>query len=366
MDRKLRRIVFSLMSMLILFVSACVPATLELPISITTSTPIDELPGYDFTNEEIAILNSLEKVDDYPLYTMRYYGSYVDQISSFEKDNLLLISDPQYPRTSALPHEWSCSLFAALGEVNHMLYGRNFDWEYSPAVILFANPPDGYASVSMVDIAYLGFEEPMAGILTDLPIEERQSLLLTPFLPFDGMNEHGLVVGMAAVPPGQMTYEPNKKTIDSLMVIRKILDQASSVDEAVAVIKSYNIDMGGGPPLHYLIAAPTGRSALVEFYKGEIVVIYNENPWHLATNYLLASVAGSTEGECWRFDEISHRLADDEGQIILQQAIELLEDVSQDITQWSIVYGMSTLEINVAMGRQYENVHYFNFDYSNE
>ena len=97
-----------------------------------------------------------------------------------------------------------------------------------------------------------------------------------------------------------------------------------------------------------------------------MAVIHNESPWHLATNYLLVSVTESAEGECWRFDEISHRLAKNEGRIRLHEAIELLEDVSQDITQWSIVYGMSTLEINVIMGRQFENVQSFNFDYSNK
>jgi hypothetical protein len=33
-----------------------------------------------------------------------------------------------------------------------------------------------------------------------------------------------------------------------LMVIRRILDHASTVDEAVAMLQSYNIDMRGGPP----------------------------------------------------------------------------------------------------------------------
>lgn len=282
-------------------------------------------------------------MDDHPLYAMRYYGSYDDKIISIERDELLSGSASQFLRTSTSSLEWSCSLFVALGNADDMLYGRNFDWEYSPAVILFTNPPDGYASVSMMDIKRLGFDGSRVGIVTDLPIEQRKPLLFASFFPFDGMNEHGLVVGMAAVPHGQMTHNPNKEFIES-----------------------YNIDMRGGPPLHHLIAAPTGRSALVEFYKGEMVVIRNENPWHLATNYLLASVDESAEGECWRYDEIRHRLRENEGQIGLHEIVELLEDVSQDTTQWSIVYGVSTLDINVTLGRQYENVHSYDFDYLHE
>jgi hypothetical protein len=265
-----------------------------------------------------------------------------------------------------LPPAWACSLFAALGDADNMFYGRNFDWEYSPAVLLFTDPPDGHASVTMVDIAYLGFGGTRAGILTDLPLIERRALLRAPFLPFDGMNEHGLVVGMAAVPPGQMRHNPDKETIGSLMVIRKMLDHASNVDEAVAILQSYNINMQGGPSLHYLIASPSGRSVLVEFYQGEMVVIPNEMPWHLATNFLRASAGGSAEGQCWRYDRISQRLTEAESQMTMQDAIDLLAEVSQEETQWSIVYGMSTGYLNVTMGRQYDNVHTFHLNFAGE
>jgi len=122
----------------------------------------------------------------------------------------------------------------------------------------------------MVDIAYLGFGGTRATTLTGLPLAERQSLLDALLWPFDGMNEHGLVVGMAAVPPGQMHPDPDKETIGSLGVIRKMLDHARDVDEAVAILQNYNVDVESGPPLHYLIADPSGCSALVEFYEGEM------------------------------------------------------------------------------------------------
>jgi len=299
------------------------------------------------SSEEAATLSSLEQVDDYPLYTMRYYGAYSQRASSTE--------------TASLP-AWACSLFAAPGDADHafgMLYGRNFDWEYSPAVLLFTDPPDGYASVSMVDIAYFGFGGAKAGTVTDLPLVERKTLLEAPFWPFDGMNKRGLAVGMAAVPPGDMRPDPNKETVDSLGVIRKMLDGASNVDEAVAILQSYNIDMQGGPSIHYLIADSSGRSLLVEFYQGEMVVIPNETPWHQATNFLRASAGQSAEGKCWRYDKISQRLTEAEGQLTVQDAMYLLAEVAQGGTQWSVVYGMSTGDVNVVMGQKYENVHTF-------
>ncbi len=141
------------------------------------------------------------------------------------------------------------------------------------------------------------------------------------------------------------------------MVIREMLDHAANVDEAIDIIQNYNVDMEGGPSLHYLIADSTGRSALVEFYRGEMVVIFNETDWHLATNFLRASVGESAEGECWRYDKIDQRLTQTLGHLTTQDATSLLAQVAQGHTQWSIVYGISTGDVNIVMGQEYDDVH---------
>ena len=327
------------------------------PSPIPTAAPTDEQRPDGLSQEQASTLASLEQVDDYPLYVMHYYGAY-DRWGSYAKTvEGLASANPPSPDLAVLPPAWACSLFAALGDVDNMLYGRNFDWNYSPAVLLFTDPPDGYASVSMVDIAYLGCGGSKAGTLIDLPLVERRGLLNAPFLPFDGMNEHGLAIGMAAVLPGQMRRDPDKETIGSLMVIRKMLDHASDVDEAIAILESYNIEWQGGPPLHYLLADAAGGSALVEFYQGEMVVMTNEMPWHLATNFKLTWAGESPGGICWRYDRISQRLTETEGRMTVQEAIDLLAQVSQEGTQWSVVYGMSSGDVHVAMGREYDQVH---------
>jgi hypothetical protein len=293
-------------------------------------------------------LSSLKQVDDHPLYTMRYYGEY----------------DP--PRTSMLPtvHKtdstpgWACSLFTILLDDEHLLYGRNFDWQFSPALLLFTDPPNGYASVSMVDIEYLGFNDADVSHLTDLPIEKLQGLLSAPSIPFDGMNEHGLAIGMAAVPPGDMQLDSSKRTIGSLGIMREILDYAQDVDEAVKIISKYNIDFDGGPPIHYLIADATGKSVLVEFYRGNMNVIANNKPWHSATNFLRSSV-DDPRGQCWRYDRINTRLNEKQGLLNSKSAMDLLAEVAQENTQWSVVYQMGRGEVIVAMGKDYTNPHTF-------
>jgi hypothetical protein len=326
-------------------------------VSNLATRPTETPFAAGLSGDEIATLNSLEKIDDYPLYTLHYQGGYDQGQASWD----IFHGSAQTSWSVGSP-AWACSLFAALGDAENMLYGRNFDWGYSPAVLLFTEPPDGYASVSMVDIAFLDIPGSAVMGLDRLPIIERQALLSAPFWPFDGMNEQGLSIGMAAVPSGEMQPDPSKMTIGSLIVIRQILDHASNVDEALAIFQSYNIDMLDGPPLHYLIAERSGRAVLVEFYQGEMVLFPNEKPWHMATNFLVASTGNNPEGHCGRYDQLSRSLGEAGGRLNTQSALDLLAKVAQVTTQWSIVYQISTGDVSVVMGRAYGSPHTLHLD----
>lgn len=325
-----------------------------------TSQPAGEPPPDGLSDLEIKTLASLRKVDDYPLYSMHYYGVYGTSLLAQEEHDSAKENQTWEVQTPFLS-AWACSLFTALGDDDSMVFGRNFDWDYSPALLLVTDPDDGYASVSMVDIAYLGFTGERANMILDLPLEERSALLKTPHLPFDGMNEYGLVVGMAAVPAGNMAQDPGKPTIGSLGVMREMLDHARDVSEAITIFQSYNIDFGKGPPIHYLIADASGHAVLIEFYQGEQFVIFNEEPWHLATNFLRAGMVESSSGVCWRYDRIESRLSETGGILSPLEALDLLQSVSQAGTQWSVLYGINDHEVRVVMGKAYERVHAFRF-----
>jgi hypothetical protein len=160
------------------------------------------------------------------------------------------------------------------------------------------------------------------------------------------------------VPDGQMKTDMGKPTIDSLMVIRKILDSAATVDEAVAIFQENNISWGSGPPLHYLVADQTGRAVLIEFNQGSMHIVPNETSWHQATNFLQSSVQNPV-GQCWRRDTIAQGLRSSGGRTNMDHAMQLLHAVSQNNTQWSIVYGMNSGNVTVTMGRHYDRVHSF-------
>ena len=308
----------------------------------------NDVPG--LSAEEAASLGSLELLDEYPLYSMHYYGSY--ELG----ESAISVSENDVVETER-SEVWACSLFAYFADPASSLYGRNFDWYFSPAVLLFTDPPNGYASVSMVDIDYLGFGEIQGRDLLEMPASDLVRLLDTPYLPFDGMNEYGLVVGMAAVPESAQPEIPNQETIDSLMVIRYVLDHARTVDEALEIFRQYHLDWGNGPALHYLLADRSGSSILIEFWRGEFVVIENNSDWQAATNFLQSEFKQNISGVCDRYDVISERLDTAQGTFSPEDAFLLLNSVSQSNTQWSVVYSMSDGVVRVVMGRAYNQQH---------
>lgn len=296
-------------------------------------------------------LSSVRKVDDHPLYVMRYYGDY--DLGRFLRPDAGDVTQlERAPAEVAL--DWACTCFASLRCESQLLLGRNFDWmEHNPALLLFATPPHAYASVSMVDISYLGFG---SGIPSS---PERSRLLDAIYMPFDGMNEYGLAVGMMAVPEANCGHDPQKQTISGLNAIRLMLDHARDVEEAVALLGDYNIAFGG-PPLHYLVADATGTSAVVECVNGHMRVMYSDLPWQASTNFVIsAASAQEADSDCWRYRSAQTALRDVNGCLSREQAMALLEGVSQPGTLWSIVYGINGGYLDIAMSRKYSSVHTF-------
>jgi hypothetical protein len=355
------RKVFLVFIFMMFFISGCIASSTTTPLSqdiyITEEIlPTLEIPA-GLTEDEFATLSSLRLVDEFPLYEMHYYADY---------SHLTPGTSLSTARTYIDKPAWGCSLFAAFADPGSMVAGRNFDWDYSPALLLFTYPDDGYASVSMVDIYYLGFSGERAKGLDEAPIEDITGLLDAPAIPFDGMNEKGLVISMAAVSDGNMKRDPGKPTIDSLTIMREILDHAATTEEAVEIFKQFNIDYGGGPPLHYMVADVNGEAVLVEFFEGEMHVLSNTEAYHMATNFLITQAGEDREGLCWRYDILSEDLVETKGLLNATEAMSLLEDVSAPHTQWSVVYAYNTGEIFVVVDQKYTKVHTFSLEMSIE
>jgi predicted choloylglycine hydrolase len=174
------------------------------------------------------------------------------------------------------------------------------------------------------------------------------------------MNEQGLAIGMMALSSANGPDDPQKQTVGSLMIIRLMLDHAKNVDEAIAIIESFNIDFQGGPPLHYFITDRSGRSVVVEFVNREISVLPNTRSWHVATNFVISGLSSeSSRASCWRYKKVLETLETGAHMRSHSHALSLLEDVSQTNTIWSVVYDTSSLSGLVVMGKKYDRVHEF-------
>ncbi len=302
-------------------------------------------------------LITFRKVDDYPLYVMHFYGSY--GFEDFLQQGIRASAGLR-PTEDRPEPGWACTVFASLDGDGDLLLGRNFDWHNRPTLLLFTHPPEGYDSVSLVDISYLGFDGGTPPWIEVLRLRD------APYWPFDGMNEQGLAVGMMAVPHAQDRADPLQTTISGLQAMRLILDQARSVDEAIALLREYHIDFDGGPPLHYLVADRKGTSAIIEFIDGEMKVLRNQEPWQVATNFLMSGRSPeAAKTLCPRYARAYHALEQGEGALSPMQAMAILEDVSQPNTMWSVVYGLTTGDIAVSMGGDHEQVYSFDLQMQN-
>jgi predicted choloylglycine hydrolase len=293
----------------------------------------------------VRTMASLEKVDDFPLYVMNYRGGYFFDLFAEEG-----IDWSVYQKIYKAANPDACTSLAALNPQGQSVFGRNFDWKHRSSLLLFTDPPNGYASVSMVDLYYLGLEG-----MQEIPWSKRFILLAAPYATIDGMNECGVAIAQNAVPRRNFPKDPNKPTLLNSQIVRLVLDHAKDVDEALALIKQYNIAFAD-TCVHFHIADVSGDSAVVEYMDSGISIIRGEKNWQVSTNFLFSE---PQQPDCWRYNKASESLAKEQGDITNDQAMNILQGTSQESTTWSVVYNMSTGSINLAMGKDYDQVHTF-------
>ena len=261
-------------------------------------------------------------------------------------------SFPLYELTDALPTPslyasvdsagWACTVFMASG--GSPILGRNFDFHDEPALVLHHRPPGAYRSVSLVDISYLGFDRRHLSALHDAA-----QLAKASRLPFDGMNEKGLAVAMAAVPAARSASQPGHET-GQLGVMRLVLDHAANVAQALRIFRTTAIDFSGGPPLHYLVADASGAGAVVEYVDGRVhVYTRGSQPYIAMTNFTLTSHARPDH----RYRTAMATLARSRGKLTPRSTIDLLKATRQTITRWSAAYDLRARKVYIAIGQKY-------------
>ena len=314
---------------------------------------------------ELRSLSTLKKVDNYPMYTMTYYGDY--GFDDFLKVGAKNDSDIEAFVTKrllkGLPIDLGvtgdgCTAFVTHNENGDVIFGRNFDFDYTPSLQVKTTPDNGYASVSTVNLTFAGYDE------NNLPEGFNAFLALAaPYLPFDGINEKGVAMALLAVPDVDYQSDDSKVTLNTTTAIRLVLDKAASVDEAVALLKDYNIYFSADVDCHYLIADATGQSVIVEYWDGKMQTVRPTEDYQAASNFIAYNGLNIGEGytEFERYDTVIQAIELNDGVLSEDQAVSLLTkigcyDGSDDKLQWSVVYNLSKLNGQIFAHRNTANI----------
>lgn len=170
------------------------------------------------------------------------------------------------------------------------------------------------------------------------------------YAPLDGMNEKGLAVSVNMIEDSETIEQNTKKPdITTTTAVRLLLDKAENVEEAITLLKKYDLHASMGMMIHFALSDADGRSVAVEYINNKMTVTETS----AVTNFYL------TKGEKYGIGTSqSHTRYD-----ILDQAVtehktmteagvrDALDSVSKhnfndaESTEWSIVMNQDTKEL---------------------
>ena len=261
------------------------------------------------------------------------------------------------------PGDYACSTVCVKAKNGNVYFGRNFDWEKGRAMIVHTVPENGYESLSTCCLDFLGFGDDYQ---PDGSMPERIQTLAAIYVPVDGMNEKGLMIADLMAGDMEETHQKtDKPDLTTTSAIRLLLDHAANVDEAVELLKQYDMNSSIGAAHHFAIADKSGKSVVVEYVNGEMFVAET----NIVTNHYLADCAKKGVGDeesHLRFDHVSEFIGPDfvlaggfgaHGNWIVQKPFQEVrsciarvsqsqkefwypqgDDDGDDVTLWSIVY----------------------------
>lgn len=304
--------------------------------------------------EELAITGSIRREsEEFPVYYMEVNGDY--HFREFLEDGGASSDDEvaafltRFIAKGFYPVEIEesgpgCSVISAEDENGNHVWGRNFDWTKTVTVLVKCVPEDGYASISTCNLENITNS---AEVRPDT-LMNKMLTIAALYVPMDGINEAGLCVADLEVNEGGMTdMDTDKPDLTVTTAVRLLLNQAASVDEAIALLETYDIHPSGGISHHLALSDASGKSVMLEFMDGKIVPVNAD----CATNFNLAkgdSAAGGENAQK-RYEELCAAHEENAGVMTRQQVTEALRQTAQEgkwKTRWSVVYDQETQSIS--------------------
>ena len=124
--------------------------------------------------------------------------------------------------------DFGCTAYTVKTQEDGALMGRNYDWEGENgiAMVIYAEPENGYASYSTCWMDFLGFGENWRPD----GFTNQYISLAAVYVPLDGINEKGLAIADLMVGDDEQTNQKTDKVdLTTTTAIRLLLDKAATV-----------------------------------------------------------------------------------------------------------------------------------------
>ena len=219
---------------------------------------------------------------------------------------------------SVLPTAFGCFIMF-LTDGKNILVGNHEDWYARDAEISFI-PANG---------------KKMGMVYFDFASEKTAQ---------GGMNTAGLFFDGTRTPNAPYADNNNKKDC-RCYIWTKILEECSTVEQAIGYLKKYKI-----PELediHIMFADRLGHSAVAGVYNGELQVHQRKGNYQLLTNFNPSNPSYGGEAFCTRYAAADSMLRADSSATIENIQKIFTKTHQEDLTIYSNIYNLSTGEVYI-------------------
>ena len=323
-------------------------------------------------------IGSISKITDYGdgynLYRMdvKYDYSLDDLINYGIKDNQTMVDAivkealPILPVHIKVP-SFGCTAFCITDTDQDVLMGRNYDFKNdTSSMLVYCTPKDGYKSVGFAALDNVSANVP------DESLKKKLTALTAPFICLDGMNEKGVSIAVLTLDSEPVFQNTGKPVIATTLAIRLVLDRAATTEEAVELLRGYDMFASSGRDYHFYITDASGDSRVVEYNCESNTRELVATPIRTITNFYglyIDKVLPNQKNGIYghgreRYDAVEDVLNKETGSYTVDTAWEGLqaaqqlpnpEDVTSN-TQWSIVYNDTELTAQIVLRRHWEDV----------
>lgn len=387
-------------------------------------------PSYNLENCIVAdakkTLESLRYVDPYPIYYLDYYANVDWNRLIKDPEDRYTVNDRErmtgdvdallYTHTATgayTPSKGACSGFITYNKEGDLLFGRNYDAGTAPLVVVFnKNVKQGeHKSVMMTNLMMtqwlFGESYEYDGCLLENG-RNLNVLLRQPLIVMDGMNDAGLCFAAYQLPSFQGGAQPDeegpgeterpisvdqnsgKRQLPQIIAIYKILTECATVDEVVAMLKSYDYtNMCASVNTHWLIADAEGDWRILEYWRDregkDSLIVMDENDRYKAAyqpigyipyeyrcieNYYCNKDATQTfASDFWQFSyttkaRVANMMRHYSPVMTEKEALKCLQygsygvEVPNEVTDWSCVYNPRKKTLIFNMRNDLSTVYY--------